>query len=371
MPDLILFKALAIDLYVGDSDFSMLASQLRKHADLTSEADTQDLTLLHYAAISGNKKLLDLLLPCCGHIIDMQNSAGDTALLMAAKQNHREICDVLISAGADQTVLTKTSKKWKEGLTAGDIAKLYTEGRVLKKIIASDLTDLDTFKLNDNNFSTVLETFTISEISQIYQNPSNFSYVYPIIIMNLSRDPSSFLGIDQSCNADRSRKIFEGMLAKQISSGSIVNLINNLSLERLDSLTQDKKVGEMIIDSLDKNPMPIFDVREEKQDFVKELITGALVHSSRKIGQELSRALHSFYPTLSSEIAVERVKSEFGKLAVSADEVPEKTNTKTLSKNQAPETGKELSHKSWQPLPKRDKFVNMVKKSKSVTTELI
>ncbi|WP_165941925.1 ankyrin repeat domain-containing protein [Cardinium endosymbiont of Culicoides punctatus] len=85
--------------------------------------------VLHLAAQNGHKTTIEQLLNCGFKDIDLTNADGETALLVAAKNNKGEVCQELINRGAD------IMKKDKYGNTILHLIALYPDEKILKIIL--------------------------------------------------------------------------------------------------------------------------------------------------------------------------------------------------------------------------------------------
>ncbi len=72
---------------------------LNAGADVNAQNPTNEGTLLHYAAASGNKEFVELLLGKSAKI-DIQDNHGDTALIVAAIYGRLNIVKLLLEKGA-------------------------------------------------------------------------------------------------------------------------------------------------------------------------------------------------------------------------------------------------------------------------------
>ena len=85
---------------------------LRRGADITSK-DSNRWTALHHAAGSGHVSIVDALLNCStassSQIIDMEDSDGNTPLIVASKKGNLEVVRLLIKQKADISVRNRQS----------------------------------------------------------------------------------------------------------------------------------------------------------------------------------------------------------------------------------------------------------------------
>lgn len=88
-------------LEVASVDFNEAEELLSENPNLYTQNDDNQRGLLHWAAVLGKERLVDLLLRQHKFNIDDEDDTGATALTLAALKGSHEICQQLLDHGAD------------------------------------------------------------------------------------------------------------------------------------------------------------------------------------------------------------------------------------------------------------------------------
>ncbi|MCX5922568.1 MAG: ankyrin repeat domain-containing protein [Candidatus Dependentiae bacterium] len=80
-----------------------------EHFAYIEAKDKQGHTALAFAALLGNKEIVDALIKA-GANVNAQNNAGDSVIILAAQQDHRDVVDALVKAGVDSNAKNNFGK---------------------------------------------------------------------------------------------------------------------------------------------------------------------------------------------------------------------------------------------------------------------
>lgn len=88
-------------MQIASEDFVESESKILENTNLVAQKDANHRLILHWAAIMGKKRLVELLLKFKECPIDEPDDTGATPLILAALKGSMEICEMLINRGAN------------------------------------------------------------------------------------------------------------------------------------------------------------------------------------------------------------------------------------------------------------------------------
>lgn len=86
---------------IASADFIEAESKISENINLVSQRDANQRTLLHWAALMGKERLVELLLSFDACKIDETDDTGATPLILATLKGSLQICKLLCERGAD------------------------------------------------------------------------------------------------------------------------------------------------------------------------------------------------------------------------------------------------------------------------------